>query len=318
VLDVPVAKFLGLEVGGTALALSQGAPPENPAFAQRQAGTTFGATAGVRVSLGDVWIDGGAGVAATGTGAQPMVMANIGFDLHVRGPWYVGPYIGYTQIADLGDTLRPGDARVLQFGVQISLGKQSAKPPPPILAKAVPPPHVEPAKLPADRDADGIVDTEDACPDVVGIPTPQEPSTNGCPPTAIKLAGDRIQLPDRVYFDFDSPNVKDRSLPMLKQIAEYLEARGDIQQIEVDGFADEIGSDEYNLELSRLRAENVKAWLIRYGVSARCVTQAFGETNPRVHGHTVEQLRENRRVELYVQRIGDAAFHQEETHASNP
>jgi outer membrane protein OmpA-like peptidoglycan-associated protein len=62
----------------------------------------------------------------------------------------------------------------------------------------------------------------------------------------------------------------------------------------------------------------VKAWLIRYGVSARCVTQAFGETNPRVHGHTVEQLRENRRVELYVQRIGDAAFHQEETHASNP
>ena len=120
----------------------------------------------------------------------------------------------------------------------------------------------------------------------------------------------------RIYFDFDSPSVKDRSLPLLKQIAEYLQARGDIEQIDVDGYADEIGSEDYNLELSRLRAENVKAWLIRYGVASRCVTHAYGELHPRVKGHTVAQLRENRRVEFYVRRSGDAAFRQEEAHAS--
>jgi len=324
VMDVPVAKFFGFELGGTALALSQGAAPDNPAFAQRQAGTVFGATGGVRFSLGDVWLDGLGGVAATGSGAQPMVQVDAGFDMHVRGNWWVGPYVGYVQVADLGDTLRPGDARVLLLGVQISFGRKSDAKPPVFLAKAKPqPPQVQPKpQPPSDRDQDGIADIEDACPDVAGIPTPQEPSTNGCPPTSIKLAGDRIELPDRIYFDFDSPSVKDRSLPLLKQIAEYLLARGDIEQVDIEGYADQIGSADYNMELSRLRAENVKAWLLRYGVASRCVVHWFGEANPRVHGRTIEQLRENRRVEFYVQRSGDAAFkaaeaEEEKTHARN-
>jgi len=321
VLDVPVTKWLGLELGGTALALSQGAPPENPAFAPRQAGAVFGAVGGLRVSLGHFWIDGGAGVAETGGGAQPIVQANLGYDIHVRDRWYVGPYVGYTQIADLGDTLRPGDARILLFGFQVSLGEKSAAPPPPILAKAQPRPRaVAQPEPPSDRDGDGVADAEDACPDVYGIPTPKEPSTNGCPPTPLKLTGDRIELPDRIYFDFDSPSVKGRSLPLLKQIAEYIQARGDITEVEVDGYSDQIGTEAYNMELSRLRAENVKGWLLRYGVGTQLVVHGYGDKNPRVHGHTIEQLRENRRVEFYVQRITDAAFHVEEegAHAANP
>jgi outer membrane protein OmpA-like peptidoglycan-associated protein len=318
VLDMPVTKVLGIEIGGTALGLSQGAPPENPAFAQRQAGTLFGALAGVRLSVGDLWIDGSGGIAATGNGAQPIVQANIGYDIHVRGAWYLGPYVGYTQVADLGDTLRPGDARVVLFGVQISFGPKSDKKPPVLLARARTP-RVETPKPPIDRDGDGVADVEDACPDVMGIPTPREPSTNGCPPTSLRLVNNRIELPDRIYFDFDSPRVRQRSLPLLKEIAEYLGARGDIEQIDVEGYADQIGSEEYNVELSRLRAENVKAWLLRFGVAARCVPHGYGMSRPRVHGKTVEQLRENRRVEFYVQRSGDAAFEGEEgPHASNP
>jgi len=317
VLDVPVAKFMGLEVGGAALGMTQGAPPENPAFAQRQAGTVFGALGGVRLSHGGLWLDGQAGIAATGNGAQPIVQIGFGYDIHVRDRWYMGPYIGYTQVADLGDNLRPGDARILLFGFQVSLGKQNAAPPPAILAKAPPPKRV--VQLPPDRDADGVADTEDACPDVMGIPTPQEPSTNGCPPTTLKIVDDRIELNDRIYFDFDSPRVKDRSLPLLKEIAEYIQARGDIEQVDVDGYADQIGSAEYNLELSRMRAENVKAWLLRYGVASRCETHGYGESHPRVKGHTVEELQGNRRVEFYVKRSGDAAFKVEEAqHAANP
>ncbi|HEY1960712.1 MAG TPA: OmpA family protein [Polyangiaceae bacterium] len=319
VLDVPIGKYFGLELGGAALALSQGEAPSNPAFAQRQAGTVFGVTGGVRFSLGHAWIDGAGGVAATGNGAQPMVQVNLGYDFHARGRWYAGPFVGYTQIADLGDTLRPGDARVLLLGFQISFGEKSDVKPPVFLAKAAPPPHVAPAKLPSDRDGDGVVDAEDACPDVFGVPTPAEPSTNGCPPTTLKLTGDRIELPDRIYFDFDSPSVKAMSLPLLRQIAEYIQARGDIEQVDVDGYADQIGTEEYNVELSRLRAENVKSWLIQYGVGSRLVTHGFGDTNPRVHGKTIDQLRENRRVEFYVQRSTDAAFHLDgEAHASNP
>lgn len=318
-LDVPLGKYFGLELGGVALALSQGSPPDNPAYAQRQAGTVFGAVGGVRFQVGHVWIDGGAGVAATGNGAQPMVQADVGYDVHVRDRWWIGPYVGYTQIADLGDNLRPGDARVLLFGFQVSWGEKSDQKPPVFLAKAPRPRPAPAVRPPSDRDGDGVADAEDACPDVFGIPTPAERSTNGCPPTSVKLTGDRIELPDRIYFDFDSPSVKQRSLPLLKQIAEYIEARGDIEQVDVDGYADQIGTEEYNKELSRLRAENVKAWLIRYGVASRCVTHGYGDSNPRVHGHTISELRENRRVEFYVQRSNDPAFASDGgQHASNP
>ena len=67
----------------------------------------------------------------------------------------------------------------------------------------------------------------------------------------------------------------------------------------------------------------MKAWLLRYGVGSRCVVHWFGESNPRVHGHFVEQLQGNRRVEFYVwDQGGDAAFkaaekEEEETHARN-
>ena len=316
VLDVPVTKFMGLEVGGAALGMSQGAPPDNPAFAQRQAGTVFGALGGVRLSHGGLWLDGQGGIAATGNGAQPIIQVGFGYDIHVRDRWYMGPYVGYTQVADLGDNLRPGDARILLFGFQVSLGKKDAAPPPVILAKAPPPKRVQ---LPRDRDADGVADTEDACPDVMGIPTPREPSTNGCPPTTLKIVDDRIELNDRIYFAFDSPRVEDRSLPLLKQIAEYIQARGDIEQVDVDGYADQIGSEEYNLALSRMRAENVKAWLLRYGVGSRCETHGYGESHPRVKGRTAEELQGNRRVEFYVKRAGDAAFKVEEAqHAANP
>jgi outer membrane protein OmpA-like peptidoglycan-associated protein len=319
VVDVPVAKFVGLELAGAALGLSQGAPPANPAFAQRQAGTVFGALGGIRLSHGGVWLDGQGGIAATGNGAQPMIQVGFGYDVHVRDRWYMGPYVGYTQVADLGDTLRPGDARVLIFGFQVSMGKKDAALPPVILAKAPPPPKRVAPQLPPDRDTDGVADSEDACPDVMGIPTPQEPSTNGCPPTTLKLVDDRIELNDRIYFDFDSPSVKERSLPLLKQIAEYIQARGDIEQVDVDGYADQIGSEDYNIALSRLRAENVKAWLLRYGVASRCVTHGYGESHPRVKGKTVEELQGNRRVEFYVKRSGDAAFQVEEAqHATNP
>lgn len=64
--------------------------------------------------------------------------------------------------------------------------------------KAAPPPP------PADRDGDGILDKEDACPDVPGVRT-DDPKTNGCPPPADR-DGDTILDPDDACPD--TPGVK--------------------------------------------------------------------------------------------------------------
>jgi outer membrane protein OmpA-like peptidoglycan-associated protein len=53
---------------------------------------------------------------------------------------------------------------------------------PAIPEKEVPPAEApEPPAPPPDRDKDGIIDREDACPDTPGVKT-DDPKTNGCPP----------------------------------------------------------------------------------------------------------------------------------------
>src|SRR6185369_4450932 len=58
----------------------------------------------------------------------------------------------------------------------------------PIVVPEAPPPP------PADRDHDGILDTDDACPDVKGVPN-EDPKKNGCPPPK-DTDGDGIFDPD--------------------------------------------------------------------------------------------------------------------------
>ncbi len=68
----------------------------------------------------------------------------------------------------------------------------AAPPPPP---KDEPPPEKKPEPVPvvtpSDRDGDGIVDNDDACPDVKGVKT-DDPKTNGCPPPPPDRDGDGI------------------------------------------------------------------------------------------------------------------------------
>jgi OOP family OmpA-OmpF porin len=76
-----------------------------------------------------------------------------------------------------------------------------------------------------------------------------------------------------------------------------------VLEIDIEGHADETGTDEHNLILSRLRANAVKAIIVEYGVEEkRITTHAYGESRPKVPGHTEEQFRQNRRVEFTVTR----------------
>jgi outer membrane protein OmpA-like peptidoglycan-associated protein len=75
--------------------------------------------------------------------------------------------------------------------------------------------------------------------------------------------------------------------------------------LEVDGYTDNVGSDEFNQKLSEERAGAVRDYLVSQGVPLDSITtRGFGKTNPIASNDTSEGRQENRRVELVVS--GDA------------
>jgi OOP family OmpA-OmpF porin len=168
-----------------------------------------------------------------------------------------------------------------------------------------------------DRDNDLVFDDEDACPDVPGVRT-TEAKTNGCPPPGdqVRLEGDKIVLDDIIHFELDSPRVPRDSWPIVKKIADFINANPDVLEVDIEGHADETGTDEHNMALSKARAQTVRHLLAVFSVDAkRMITHAYGESKPKVIGHTEVEFRQNRRVEFTVTR---ARPRQEEVSSGGP
>jgi len=71
--------------------------------------------------------------------------------------------------------------------------------------------------------------------------------------------------------------------------------------VEVNGFTDSMGTDEYNLWLSDRRANAVKDALVRYGVNpGRITARGYGNANPVASDATAEGRAQNRRVEIVL------------------
>jgi OOP family OmpA-OmpF porin len=116
--------------------------------------------------------------------------------------------------------------------------------------------------------------------------------------TEMKTAGAKG---DNILFDFGSAALRPEYHAELDKIAEYLQSNPESYAV-LAGFTDSVGSEEYNLGLSRRRAESAAAYLMNNANVAedRIVPQWFGELNPVAGNDTAEGRSMNRRVELAV------------------
>jgi len=80
-------------------------------------------------------------------------------------------------------------------------------------------------------------------------------------------------------------------------VANFLKAYPETNAV-LEGHTDSIGSEKYNLDLSKRRAESIKKYLVeKFDISAaRISTMGFGKSQPVATNKTEEGRQQNRRV----------------------
>ncbi len=178
---------------------------------------------------------------------------------------------------------------------------------------------------PRDTDEDGFLDVDDACPYEAGV------DPDGCPkrdtdgdgftddvdacidrPETVNGYKDDDGCPDElpddivvfsgviegIEFDHDSSEVTASSKETLDRALEVLDDYPDIR-IEIVGHTDNEGSAEYNRQLSKDRADAVRAYLIEGGTGPdRLETRGAGQSEPRASNDSEAGRAKNRRTEF--------------------
>lgn len=180
----------------------------------------------------------------------------------------------------------------------------------------------EPSLL--DTDGDGIPDIRDECPLVPGTR-----KYKGCPPPPVEidlpveededegrvdiveekseaeLIDGVIRTLKKIYFEYDSDEIKEESFPILDQVAKIILDNPQINLVEIEGHADERGPERYNLRLTARRAASVRRYLVSKGIEGRRLrSMGYGEYCPVSHGSTEADYEQNRRVDFKVLKVG--------------
>jgi outer membrane protein OmpA-like peptidoglycan-associated protein len=108
-----------------------------------------------------------------------------------------------------------------------------------------------------------------------------------------------VSMPD-VLFDFNKYSLKPEAREKLAKISGIVLAYPDLK-LDVEGFTDAIGSDEYNQKLSEERASTVRGYLVSQGLKPDNISSVgLGKANPVADNATASGRKLNRRVEMVV------------------
>lgn len=157
-----------------------------------------------------------------------------------------------------------------------------------VVIKEVPAP--EPVNV--DDDGDGVINERDKCPN-----TPQGARVdgNGC------VVEQTLVMRD-ITFEFNSARLTANAQRLMENVVAFL--RNDPSAaVAISGHTDSKGSDAYNLKLSRARANEVRDYLVGYGIDgSRLQAAGYGESRPVASNDSDSGRELNRRVEFKIQK----------------
>ena len=150
-----------------------------------------------------------------------------------------------------------------------------------------------------DSDKDGVPDALDRCPN-----TPGPAENAGCPVEykRVVVTQERIEIKQQIRFKPGSGRITgNESLETLKDVARALRDNPQIKKLRIEGHTDSVGSAPTNMKLSQLRANAVKAQLVKNGVEpGRLEAVGYGKTQPLASNATSAGRAQNRRTEFKI------------------
>jgi OmpA-OmpF porin, OOP family len=146
---------------------------------------------------------------------------------------------------------------------------------------------------PLDSDGDGVPDYLDKCPNT---PKGKQVDANGC--ATVDTVTVDVTLNGDANFEFGKADLLSNAYPTLNDLAKTMKKYPN-QKWQIIGYTDAIGSDSYNLDLSRRRAQSVADYLMTQGVDqSKLEIIPMGKANPIASNSTAEGRAMNRRVEI--------------------
>ncbi|MFO7916201.1 MAG: OmpA family protein [Candidatus Krumholzibacteriales bacterium] len=112
--------------------------------------------------------------------------------------------------------------------------------------------------------------------------------------------GIKITFDSGILFDIDKASLRPAAVQNLDELATILN-KYEKTNVLIEGHTDAMGPEEYNLELSRKRAQSVANQLAANNVDpTRFTIMGYGESQPIATNETVEGRQANRRVDIAI------------------
>ncbi len=149
------------------------------------------------------------------------------------------------------------------------------------------------------QDLDSGAKMADFVETVLLLPAPPPPPPPAAPAPKVEKPVKKASWVFRdIKFEFDKATLMPSSYPILDGIYDALRDNPEIR-VEIQGHTCSIGTEEYNLGLSKRRAQTVLNYLEGKGIDAsRMTAEGYGESHPMDSNKTREGRANNRRVEL--------------------
>ena len=114
-----------------------------------------------------------------------------------------------------------------------------------------------------------------------------------------RVSGKTICAVEQINFEYDKSTISRQSYAYLDKIATFMLNTNN--RVEIKGHTDNRGTEDYNMKLSKQRAEAVYKYLLKKGVKADKLSYSYyGLTQPVASNDTEEGRRQNRRVEFEI------------------